>query len=247
METINILGKKNNSLVELVKIDGKEMIFKSYQKFSHSMLVEINILANCRHPNIIQMLKLLEHNKSIGILMPKEDLCYMDLLENTNLTIQTRLNYLLQISYGLQYLHHKNIIHFDLKSDNIMVTNNICKIIDFGSSEYLFGNKFFTNQIKCTATHRPPEAFIGKIFVFDYTFDIWSLGIIIYETFNNLPMYKNIEYDEQFYHFIISEEFEKRKQKILPFRLLPSLSLEPNKRPHIDTILAILEKMQINF
>lgn len=46
------------------------------------------------------------------------------------------VGFIVQILQGLEYLHNCQILHLDIKSDNIMVTNlNVIKIIDFGSAQ----------------------------------------------------------------------------------------------------------------
>lgn len=247
MEKIKVFSHKKNCSVELVKINGNELVRKQYKIPSHSMLVEINILATSQHANIIQMQKLIL-GESVDILIPKEEMLYGDMISDARFSTGKRYHYLSQIALGLQYLHHKNIIHFDLKPDNIMVTNDVCKIIDFGSAEYLFGNKFFTTTPKCTTTHRPPEGFFADdVFTFDRSFDIWSFGIIIYETLCKQLMYLNPkapifcqnerEYDIQFHSYIISENFSNEINSVVPVALARCLRINADERPNIDVIV----------
>ena len=260
MEIINIISSKKNSIVKLVRIDNKMYIAKYYCQHSRSMFIELNILATANHQNIIDMIALLPATNSdpIGILLSKEDTTLCDLLEMHTINLPNKINYLLQIAHGIRYLHQNNIVHLDLKPDNIMITNGIAKIIDFGMAEYVFGT-LATRQTKCTATHRPPEAFGQKdIYDIGLNFDIWSFGIIIFEVLSGIPMYKNpavpkyrnIDNDLSYEHtyselidqFIKSIEFRNLVCANLPKNLQSCLDLNPQARPDIDQVIDMLKE-----
>lgn len=97
------------------------------------------------------------------------------------LSIAQKLNYLLDISYGMKYLHSLDppLIHRDLKPENILIAeNNVCKICDFGlgrefSSE---ATTIMTSQIG-TPTYIAPEIILDQ----HYTekCDVYSFSIIM--------------------------------------------------------------------
>lgn len=263
MRSIRILSKKSNSVVKLVELlDQSIAVVKYYPVYSRSMFIEMNIMATCCHQNIIRTKKLVLINKknnpkkikTIGMIMDYLNVNYLDLIEKRKLSHFERLFFLLQIAYGIRYLHSNNILHLDLKTENIMVTDNNCKIIDFGSSEYLLELGILTNKTKCTATHRPPEGFnylIKKNITIDTTFDIWSFGMIMLETFTNIPIYLNnlfpiytpeynYVYDIKMYEYITSNSFKKYVEKSLPIELVSCLDVEPTRRPNINEIICYL-------
>jgi serine/threonine protein kinase len=273
MEKIKILGQKQNSIVELVKLsDGREAVVKYYPIFSRSMFIEMNIMATSNHQNIIKLVKLIssKNDDFIYMVMEKEEFSLADILQITNLPPIDKIIFLLQIAYGIRHLHVNNIIHLDLTLENIMVTNAVCKIIDFGSAEYIFTDKIQTNQLKCTCTHRAPEGFGPKGFapkgfgpnptniVIDRSFDIWSFGIIMLELYSGTPLYLNnffpcyqknsvglynYDYDSKVKNILASAEFVKFVKKNLPIGLQACLNSGSAFRPDINQVICILTNM----
>ncbi|CAG9530815.1 unnamed protein product [Cercopithifilaria johnstoni] len=85
-----------------------------------------------------------------------------------------------QILQGVQYMHNKNIVHLDLKPENIMFTSNESndiKIIDFGLAQKLDPNKS-TTLLFCTAEFCSPE--IINMEPVGLSADMWAVGVITY-------------------------------------------------------------------
>ena len=81
----------------------------------------------------------------------------------------------------LNYLHHKRIIHRDIKPDNCMIDQKgYLKIIDFGISKYL-KDQDLTNTICGTPHYMAPEIISGK--GYSFSADYWSFGITLFEIF----------------------------------------------------------------
>lgn len=90
------------------------------------------------------------------------------------------------------YCHRNNVIHRDLKLDNILISdskelkvNNFIylqiKIIDFGLS-YLTGTGIpFDEPLNVgTVLYAAPEIVFGKLKAVNFSVDIWALGVILY-------------------------------------------------------------------
>lgn len=91
------------------------------------------------------------------------------------------LNYLIQIAEALKIAHNKNIIHRDIKSQNIMVTrDNRVKVTDFGIAR-MAGNATMTvtNAVMGSVHYFSPEQARGQ--KVDARSDIYSMGIVLYE------------------------------------------------------------------
>ena len=76
----------------------------------------------------------------------------------------------------------KKIAHRDLKLENIMISNQDIKIIDFGISKLLQSQSQTMNARVGTPLYVSPEVLDGK---YDLRCDLWSLGIIAYMLLSN--------------------------------------------------------------
>ena len=106
-----------------------------------------------------------------------------------------------QILEGLKYIHSKNIIHTDIKLDNILIKNSIenikynkdinIKICDFGTSH-------FTDD-KCnfgigTIDYSAPECIIGL--PYGPGIDVWAVGCIVFELVTGICLFDYTRYYE---------------------------------------------------
>ena len=90
------------------------------------------------------------------------------------------LRFVKQILLGIRALHNNNIIHKDLKPENIFVdSNENLKLFDFGVSKQLSGITSYVETTKGTLWYSSPEALRDE----EYSFsgDIWSLSCILHE------------------------------------------------------------------
>ena len=143
---------------------------------------EAKILKKLNHPNIIRVMDFGKEDGMPYMVMEYingEDLKKLLLYKQTE-KLQ-RYDLILQIGRGLDYLHENNIIHHDIKPENILVSkNNEVKIIDFGLARYNRLRIFTRNRfIDGTPTYMSPEQ-IRKRHT-DKRTDIYSYGITIYE------------------------------------------------------------------
>ena len=84
-----------------------------------------------------------------------------------------------QLAAGLSYLHLCNIVHGDLKPDNIVIKNDVCKIIDFGCATSI-SDSITVETMKTTFPYRAPELFLSGVNC-NEKIDCWSFGCIYSE------------------------------------------------------------------
>jgi serine/threonine protein kinase len=106
-----------------------------------------------------------------------------DYLEKRNFRISEQRAWELatQIGGAVYYLHNFNIIHRDLKLENIMMTNDteasIPKVVDFGLAALVDPGAGSKESVG-TVAYAAPEIFLGQ--TYDMSVDIWSLGTIFF-------------------------------------------------------------------
>ena len=158
---------------------------------------EYNLIRNLSHINVVKVYELIYDTELNNIYMILEFFENGDLskyLSGKSLTEEYANNFSIQIKDGLQYLLSKNILHRDLKPQNILVSKNkILKISDFGLSKYI-DNDNIMNTVCGSPLYMAPE--IIKYRKYTVKSDIWSFGVIIYEmVYGYMPIKSDNIYD----------------------------------------------------
>src|SRR5699024_2412203 len=101
--------------------------------------------------------------------------------EDGRLREKRALNYCVQIAEALKVAHSKNIVHRDIKSQNIMITkDDRVKVTDFGIARVADNSTVTaTNAIMGSVHYFSPEQARGS--KVDNRSDIYSMGIVLYE------------------------------------------------------------------
>lgn len=104
------------------------------------------------------------------------------LIDHPKPDLETVRGLVVQIARGLYALHRMEILHQDIRPDNIMIdTNGTVKIIDFGSARVagiVEANTLEPNDIPGTALYMAPEYFMGETGT--NCSDLYSLGVLTY-------------------------------------------------------------------
>jgi calcium-dependent protein kinase len=183
---------KEMRAMKIIKKQGVNLDLKDANIFD-----EINILKTLDHPNIIKIYEFFEDERNFYLIT---EFCeFGDLFENL-INADDELNpfftesiscfIMKQLLSAITYLHDQNIIHGDLKLENILVDNKInnqinsnnskgveIKIIDFGCSKFFNKKIVSSDNINGTVNYIAPEALQGII---NKKNDIWSCGVIMY-------------------------------------------------------------------
>ena len=143
---------------------------------------EGEILNLVQHPNILQLHEICEtSNETYIITELLEGGALIDcLVEKENFTERDAGICIQQVLSAVRYLHEKNIVHQDIKPDNILLINkqllNV-KLIDFGIAKLCNENLEYLS-VEGTAVYSPPE--VLNYDVTDCSRDMWAVGVCTY-------------------------------------------------------------------
>ncbi len=181
--------------------------------------IEAQAAASLNHPNIATIHAIEEADDEVFIVMEYiEGRELKDIIkpsssplsERGNIgTLQTdiAIKIAIQIVEGLEAAHKKGIIHRDIKSSNIMITeDNNVKIMDFGLAK-IRGGADITQYGSTVGTiaYMSPEQARGK--EVDQRTDIWSFGVVFYEMLTGKQPFKGA-YEQAVLYSILNEEPE---------------------------------------
>jgi Tol biopolymer transport system component/predicted Ser/Thr protein kinase len=220
---------------------------------------EAKAAAAINHPNVCVIHDMLEHENQQFIVMEYvegqtlREVIYGDRRRGevtSHLQINEVLNYAIQIAEALQAAHEKDIIHRDIKSENIMVnTKDQIKVMDFGLAK-LKGSLKLTKKSSTVGTvaYMSPEQIQGH--EVDARSDIFSFGVVLYEMLTGQLPFKG-EYESAMIYSILNEEPEpltkirtdlsEKLEQILNRVLIKN----PNKRyQHMDELLLDLKTLK---
>ncbi|KAK7164743.1 hypothetical protein R3I94_003206 [Phoxinus phoxinus] len=186
---LKTIGKGNFAKVKLARhiLTGKEVAIKIIDKTQlnptslQKLFREVRIMKTLHHPNIVQLFEVIETEKTLYLVMEYasggEVFDYL-VSHGRMKEIEARAKFR-QIVSAVHYCHQKNIVHRDLKAENLLLDADAnIKIADFGfSNEFTLGNKLDT--FCGSPPYAAPELFQGKKYDGPEV-DIWSLGVILY-------------------------------------------------------------------
>ncbi len=172
---------------------------------------EAKAAASLNHPNIATVFAIDEADDQTFIAMEYIEGKSLHEIVGANggspMKIDDAIDYATQIAAGLQAAHEKGVIHRDIKSANIMVTDKgVVKIMDFGLAKLAHRSKMtMEGSTLGTAAYMSPEQARGE--ALDKRSDIWSLGVVLYEMLSGRMPFKG-DYEQAVIYSIQNEEPE---------------------------------------
>ena len=202
-----LLGKNvlTNKLISIKRINIKGFSTDDLYNISRESLY----LSNLKHKNIIKMYCSYQYKDYLYNILDYAEGGELSQLINSDIEIpEFKIKDIFkQIIEGVKFIHGKNVIHRDLKPNNILFLDKEkthIVIIDFGISG--ISNGLNKEIIKAgTFKFTPPEILSKNNFQSSNKIDIWSLGVILYLMYfkkypfdgeNNKEIRKKVERDE---------------------------------------------------
>jgi len=155
--------------------------FCSDPEFIKKFTVEATAAAKLNHPNIVRVYDFGNDGMVYYIVMEYIDGCTLKELINKNAPFSNEeaLAIAIQIASGLEHAHNNNIVHRDIKPQNILVTKDgTIKVTDFGIARASTSTTVTTDSVGSVHYFSPEQARGGFV---DNKSDIYSLGIVLFE------------------------------------------------------------------
>ncbi|KAJ8765974.1 hypothetical protein K2173_020490 [Erythroxylum novogranatense] len=164
---------------------------------------EAEILSKAHHPNVVAFYGVVQDGPggtlaTVTEFMVNGSLRQVLLSKDRHLDHHRRLIIAMDAAFGMEYLHSKNIVHFDLKCDNLLVNlkdhvRPICKVGDFGLSK-IKRNTLVSGGVKGTLPWMAPELLNGGSSKVSEKVDVFSFGIVLWEILTGEEPYANMHY-----------------------------------------------------
>ncbi|OVE78766.1 hypothetical protein BVY01_04480 [bacterium I07] len=171
-------------------------------------LQEAKAAAALNHTNVCTIHEIREHEDQQFIVMEYvEGVTLSQKIKSSPLELKTVIDYAMQIGEGLKAAHAKGIVHRDIKSSNIMVTEtNQIKVMDFGLAKLRGSTKLTkTTSTVGTLAYMSPEHLQNKDI--DARTDIFSFGVVLYEMLTSELPFKG-DYDSALMYAIVNDDPE---------------------------------------
>jgi calcium-dependent protein kinase len=146
------------------------------------ILNEINILKKIDHPNIVKLFEFYSNKSTYYLIL---EFCeggnLYEFVDENKLSEFQVIYIMFQILSAMNYCHNMNILHGDLKPDNILIKKSECglcrvKICDFGTS-HIFKKGEKQKEAVGTLNYMAPEVLKEK---YNQKCDLWSCGVTMY-------------------------------------------------------------------
>ncbi|TPX70577.1 hypothetical protein SpCBS45565_g01610 [Spizellomyces sp. 'palustris'] len=162
-----------------IKIIDKQTLPDSYS-MAH-LHREAQIMRMLDHPNIVQLIEVMETKRELYLVLEYapggEVLDYI--VAHGRLKESEAKKFVRQIVEALKYCHDRNVVHRDLKAENLLLNSSMqIKISDFGLSNIFDRSKQLTTCCG-SPVYSAPELIEGKRYIGPEV-DAWSLGVNLY-------------------------------------------------------------------
>lgn len=177
----DVFRAKCHRLNRFVAIKVLKQEYSEDTKFVTKFRGEAQAVAGMSHPNIVGIYDVGEENGMYYIVMELVDGITLKkyIEQKGKLTVHEAVGIALQIANGLDAAHRNNIIHRDIKPQNILIARDgTAKVTDFGIAKAASSNTITANAMGSVHYISPEQARGGYS---DEKSDIYSLGVTMYE------------------------------------------------------------------
>lgn len=241
---------------EIALAEIKEDVFNLAQAVD--FVREVQLTAALEHPNIIRIYDIgIDGSKPWFTMELTSNKTLADYIkENPNLALSRKLNLFLQVCDAIQYAHKNDILHLDLKPENISIgAHDQLILCDWGIStsiakrpdEDLLKGHTLNGYIKGSLGYMAPEQ-TQPTYEKSKTSDIFGLGSLLHFILTGEPPYEGTQKEEILKNTKLGK-LKSMERKEIPTRLVPLLlkSLSPeiaHRYRNVNELIADVEQFQ---
>ena len=189
------------------KETGKYVAIKRFKEVEDDLVKktmkrELKMLQKLHHPNVVDFQEAYKRKGNLYLVFEFVDKNLLELLQEHPQGLDPDLiRYLIyQLCKAIKYMHDQNIIHRDVKPENLLITENMeLKLCDFGFSRLISGSctEKLTDYV-ATRWYRAPELLLTQG-EYGKEVDYWAIGCIMGELVDGNPLFPGENEIDQIY------------------------------------------------
>ncbi|XP_022101989.1 striated muscle-specific serine/threonine-protein kinase-like [Acanthaster planci] len=221
-------------------------IMLSAEPVNKQNLLEYEILKELNHPNIVQLRDAFLTKRFYVLVMERYygGGVMSHLIQKDKYTEQQIVRLVRQLLSVLSFLHQRNIVHLDMRHDNIVLESrrrDALRVIDFGSARRMESD----DGMKMEGLDSPPEFMAPEIAsdgLIEYETDLWALGVMIFVWLSGTSPFLGRNREKTIYNITRLKVNRKHLFKNCTAEakqfIWAILQKEPIDRPSVDECLA---------
>ena len=177
---------KNKVALKKIRMEGEK------DGFPITAVREIRLLQHLRHDNVVSLQEVMVEKNECFMVFEylSHDLTGLINHPSFSLSPSYKKHLARQMFEGLNYLHHRGVLHRDIKAANILISNQgQLKFADFGLARFFSKSRQldYTNRV-ITIWYRPPELLLGET-RYGPAVDVWSAACVYVEMFTKKAVF----------------------------------------------------------
>jgi len=187
----------NRQTNEVVAI--KKMKRKFYSWEECMALREVKSLRKLNHPNIVKLKEVIRENDELYFVFEFLDLnLYQLMRDRQKYWPESKVrNWIFQMMTALAYMHKHGYFHRDMKPENLLVSDDLVKIADFGLAREIRSKPPYTGYVS-TRWYRAPEVLLRSPY-YNAPIDMFAMGCIMAECYSLRPLFPGSSETDEIY------------------------------------------------
>jgi len=167
-------------------------------------LREVRMLKRLRHEHLINLIEVFRRRRKLYLVFEYVDHTILEELEEcpSGLDEDTARRHVFQVLRAIHFCHQNNIIHRDVKPENILVSKlGVVKLCDFGFARMMAASGEIYTDYVATRWYRAPELLVGDP-AYGKEVDIWAIGCLYAEMLSGDPLFPGDSDIDQLFHIV---------------------------------------------